>query len=65
MADHRINRLNILIWQHEDQHDQVKRNSELLEPFPITDAVKQRCILERLSSLSSSVWYLVGHERAS
>ena len=37
--------LNIVIRLHEDQHGQIRLNSDLSEPFPITSGVKQGCVL--------------------
>ena len=32
--------INMIIQQHEDQHVQVRRNSDLTEYFPINNEVK-------------------------
>ena len=37
--------LNMVIQLHEDQHGQVRLNSDLSEPFPIVNGVKQGCVL--------------------
>ena len=37
--------LNVVIQLHEDQRGQVRLNSDLSEPFPITNGVKQGCVL--------------------
>ena len=37
--------LNMVIQLHEDQHAQVRLNGDLSEPFPITNGVKQGCVL--------------------
>ena len=33
------------IQLHENQHGRLKLNGDLLEPFPITNSMKQGCIL--------------------
>ena len=35
----------MVIQLHEDQHGQIRLNNELSEPFPITNVVKQGCVL--------------------
>ena len=35
----------MVIQLHEDQHGQVTLNGDLSEPFPITNGVKQGCVL--------------------
>ena len=37
--------LNMVIQLHEDQHGQIRLNNDLSEPFPITNGVKQGCVL--------------------
>ena len=37
--------LNMVIQLHEDQHGQVRLNGDLSEPFPITNGLKQGCVL--------------------
>ena len=37
--------LNIVIQLHEGQHGQIRLNSDLSAPFPITNGVKQGCVL--------------------
>ena len=37
--------LNMVIQLQEDQHGQVRLNGDLSEPFPITNGVKQGCVL--------------------
>ena len=37
--------LNMVIQLHEDQRGQVRLNSDLSEPFPIVNGVKQGCVL--------------------
>ena len=39
------NFLNLFIQLHEDQHGQVRLNSDLSKPFPIANGVKQGCCL--------------------
>ena len=35
----------MVIQLHEDQHGQIRLNSDLSEPFPVTNGVKQGCVL--------------------
>jgi len=37
--------LSMVIQLHNDQHGQVRLNSDLSEPFPIVNGVKQGCVL--------------------
>ncbi|XP_037780222.1 uncharacterized protein LOC119576642 [Penaeus monodon] len=37
--------LSMVIQLHSDQHGQVRLNSDLFEPFPIVNGVKQGCVL--------------------
>ena len=37
--------LNMVIQLHEDQYGQIRLNNDLSEPFPITNGVKQGCVL--------------------
>ncbi|XP_072050245.1 uncharacterized protein [Amphiura filiformis] len=37
--------LNMIIQLHENQLGQVRLNNDLTEPFPITNGVKQGCVL--------------------
>ena len=37
--------LNMVIQLHEDQRGQVRLKSDLSEPFPIVNGVKQGCVL--------------------
>ena len=38
--------LNMVIQLHGDQHDQIRLNNDLPELFPITNGVKQGCVLD-------------------
>ena len=37
--------LNMIIQLHEDQHGQIRLNNDMSESFPITNGVKQGCVL--------------------
>ena len=37
--------LTMVIQLHEDQHGQIRLNNDLSKPFPITNGVKQGCVL--------------------
>ena len=37
--------LSVVIQLHEDQHGEVRFNSDLSEPFPIANGLKQGCVL--------------------